>query len=212
MAKVDHTFSTFDGIWLCDALELATVRLGSKALAKERLREWLGGGNLPWSCMGWKGLDAEGLAKRRREKKRIWTMSAVVLSVPSAAYYPGDPRFWRARLVIDWEDNEAHEARRDGAQALGIRVSRTHLLALLPEEPRESVKVPSASQWITAEARRMKAANEIPPDIRITAFARELERRMQKAAAIDSSLRRIKWRSIMNRLREWGLWPITSIK
>ena len=25
--------------------------------------EWLAAGKLPWSCMAWKGLDAEGLTK-----------------------------------------------------------------------------------------------------------------------------------------------------
>ena len=42
----------------------------------------------------------------------------------------------------------------------------------------------------------MKAAGEIPPDIGISEFARELESRMAKAAAGDKSLRPIKWRSI----------------
>ena len=58
----------------------------------------------------------------------------------------------------------------------------------------------------------MKTAGEIPPDIRITDFARELENRMLKAAATDKSIRPIKWRSIKNELRDWGLWPIDSIK
>ena len=56
----------------------------------------------------------------------------------------------------------------------------------------------------------MKEANEIPT--KITDFARELESRMRKAAARDKSLRPIKLRSIKNRLRDWGLWPATSIK
>jgi hypothetical protein len=211
MVKVGDTFSTFDWIWLRCALALATERLGSKALAEKRLMEWLGVGDVPWSCMEWKGLDAEQFAKRRREKERKWN-SGVLLSVPSGAYYQGDPRFWSAPLAIDWEDNGARENRRDGAQALGIRVSRAHLLALLPKESRESVEVRGAGQWIAAELRRMKAANEIPPDIWITDLARDLESRMRKAAATDKSLRPIKWRSIKNGLPKWGLWPITLIK
>ena len=91
-------------------------------------------------------------------------------------------------------------------------MSREHLLALLPDESREGEEVRGAGAWIAAEARRMKAANEIPPDIGITDFARELESRMRKAAASDKSLRPIRWRSIKNRLPEWGLWPVTSIK
>ena len=91
-------------------------------------------------------------------------------------------------------------------------MSREHLLALLPEESREREEVRGAGAWIAAEAKRMKDANEISPDIGISDFARELEGRMQKAAATNKSLRPIKWRSIKNKLREWGLWPVTSIK
>ena len=67
-----------------------------------------------------------------------------------------------------------------------------------------------AGVWIAAEAKRMKAAGEIPH--RIRSFARELESRMRKAAASDKSLRPIKAKSIENGLREWGLWPIASIE
>ena len=67
-------------------------------------------------------------------------------------------------------------------------------------------------RWIAAEAKKMKAANEISPDIRISEFARKLEGRMNKAAKYDKSLRPIKWTSIRNKLLEWGLWPVTSSK
>jgi hypothetical protein len=83
---------------------------------------------------------------------------------------------------------------------------------LLPDESREGEEVHGAGVWITAEAKRMKEANEIPPDITITDLARVLERRMQKAATTNKSLRPITWRSIKNKLPEWGLWPVTSIK
>ena len=88
---------------------------------------------------------------------------------------------------------------------------RAHLLALL-SSGRERKQLPGAAAWVAAEASRMKAANEIPPDIRITDFARELARRMDKAATSDRSIRPIKSRSIEKKLRDWGLWPITSIK
>ena len=95
---------------------------------------------------------------------------------------------------------------------MGIKVSREHLHALLPGEPREDEEVHGAGVWIAAEAKRMKEANEIPPDIRITDLARDLERRMRRPPTADKSLRPIKWRSIKNKLPEWGLWPVTSIK
>ena len=57
MAKADDTSSTIDWIWLRDALGRAAPPPGSVALAKERLREWLVAGELPWSCMDWEALD-----------------------------------------------------------------------------------------------------------------------------------------------------------
>jgi hypothetical protein len=90
-------------------------------------------------------------------------------------------------------------------------VPRAHLLALLSSGPRGK-QLPGAGAWIAAEASRMKAANEIPPDIRITDFARELARRMEKAATSDRSIHPIKSRSIEKKLRDWGLWPTSSIK
>ena len=72
---------------------------------------------------------------------------------------------------------------------------------LLPDESHEGEEVHGAGAWIAAEAKRMKEANEIPPDIGISDFARELESRMHKAATIDKSLRPIQWRSIKNKLR-----------
>jgi hypothetical protein len=142
MAKADDASSTM--IWLRDALADAVDALGSQALAKERLTEWLATGKLPWSCTSWKGLDAEGLAEKRREKldaeglaekrrEQGDSMGRVIYSLPSVAYCRCDPQFWSATRRIDWEDNAAYEARRHGAQALGIKVSHTRLLALLPE-------------------------------------------------------------------------------
>jgi hypothetical protein len=191
-------------------LDLAVAALGSRALAKARLTEWLAAGKLPWSCMSWEGLDAAAIARLRQELRVAGIMSVA----PSAPYYNGDPKFWGTSLVeIDWADNAAYETVFviDGARARGIKVPRARLLAL-SRGPRERKQWRGAGAWIAAEAGRMKAANEIPPDIRITDFARELARRMDKAATSDTSLSPIKSRSIEKKLRDWGLWPITSIK
>ena len=59
---------------------------------------------------------------------------------------------------------------------------RARLLELLPDEQREPRSESGAAGWIAAEARRMKEANEILPNITKTDFAKELERRMSKAA------------------------------
>jgi hypothetical protein len=216
MAKANDKSSTIYWIWLHDALALAIPHFGSAVLAEIRLKEWLAAGELPWSCKQWDGLDAEGIARLDREQRELIDQKNrgwIVLHIlPSVAYHEGDPQFWRANLNIHWEENGARENATGGARALGIRISRERLRALLPEEPREGEEVHGAGEWIAAEAKRMKDANEISPDIGISEFARELERRMKKAAITDKSLRPIKWRSIKNKLREWGCWPVTSIK
>jgi hypothetical protein len=78
-----------------------------------------------------------------------------------------------------------------------------------------------AGIWLSAEARRLKAANAIPADIRPTDFARMLERQMRKAAGADGFariagtdklVRVVGSRHIKNSLRAWRLWPINSIR
>ena len=64
----------------------------------------------------------------------------------------------------------------------------------------------SSKTWVTAEAERMKTANEIPA--LKTDFAKELARRMKKAALADPSIRPVQWETIMNRLASWGLWLV----
>jgi hypothetical protein len=144
MAKANDKSSTIAWIWLHDALMLAIPRFGSVVLAKERLSEWLATGELPWFCMSWKGLDAERIATLDREQRELIDQKNrgwIVLQIfPSVAYHEGDPQFWRANLKIDWEDNGARQQATGGARALGIKVSREHLVALLPEEPREHVE------------------------------------------------------------------------
>jgi hypothetical protein len=211
MAKADSTTSTSDWIWLWDALQLAFTVLGSKAGAKEQLTEWLAARKLPWDCTRWEALDDAGIAELRRGLRK----ALMLAPIPSAAYYRGDPRFWGAScLKIDWADNAACEEVMGGARAWGIKVPRARLLELLPGRIREdeSEQLHGAGVWIAAEARRMKKDGEIPPGILISKFARELAKRMTKAATGNRSLRPITAKSIENGLRGWGLWPVTSIK
>jgi len=132
--------------------------------------------------------------------------------------------FWKSGPRVNFEENSASnrpvvrmfyvddppEPPR-GCEHFGTWLSRPHVLALLPEDPRKQ-QVRGAGAWITAEVKRMKEAKEIPSDIGITDLSRELERRMRREAARNDSVRAIKARSIENGLRDWGLWPITSIK
>ena len=125
------TTSTSDWVFLRDALDLAAVALGSRALARERLTEWLMAGKLQWSCLSWEGLDGAGIAKLRQELRAAGIMSVA----PSAAYYNGDPQFWRSSLVeIDWGSNAAYEAVfvSDGAELGESRCRRRTSLRCCP--------------------------------------------------------------------------------
>ena len=76
------------------------------------------------------------------------------------------PRFWSAKLRIDWEDNAADEVRRHGAQALGIRVSRTHLRALLPGVPDGNEKVgPQRRRVLQVLKKLFPPHGKVPDDV-----------------------------------------------
>jgi hypothetical protein len=145
MAKANDKSSTIDWIWLRDALKLAISRFGSVALAKALLREWLATGKLPWSCMAFKTLDAEDIAALENAQSD----GIIPFRYIPSSLREGEPEFWRADLTIDWEDNIAHENTDVGPTALGIKVSGEHLLALLPDEPRDHVEQPEQTR--TAE-------------------------------------------------------------
>jgi hypothetical protein len=66
--------------------------------------------------------------------------------------------------------------------------------------------------WITCEAKRLKARDEVPAGISITDFARKLAERMRAAAETDHSIRPVGWKHIKNNLQRWGLWPISAIR
>jgi hypothetical protein len=184
MAEADGDTTTW--ILLRDAKALVINAYGSSELAEKLLVEWLGEGRVRWTCRYLKG-----------------------------DHSTGDRRFWLQILNINWEEGSALdvcmiEGPGPASSAYGILVSREDTLALLPGEPSEELV--ASGRWIAAEAKRMKAADEIPQDIGITDLARELAQRMNKAAKTDPSIRPIKYVSIKNKLHEWGLWPVTSIK
>jgi hypothetical protein len=185
MAKADTTIA--DGVWLRDALEIATKALGSKELAKARILKWLAPpGELPWEAMSWQAHDAEDIVRKQQFLKDKGIAEVFALSGP---YHEGDPAFWGCKfLQIDWEDNSAREVGivPDGAQAHGIRVSEGRLRALLPAEAREAPqqvleqpKVPT-KRWFDG-ARKMypPKRNEQPVD-----YAKRLHRLMEKAPVV----------------------------
>ena len=71
-------------------------------------------------------------------------------------------------------------------------------------------KAQGTAAWIGAEVARMKVAGELREDLRITDFAKLLEKRLRTAAKADQSLRAVRWQHIKNSLPDWGLWPVSS--
>ena len=134
----------------------------------------------------------------------------------------GDPKFWKIdpnELIkgmifrIDGITLEGDSARRfDDVAAYGIDYDRGALvrLKLLPAGGAEGDGA-STKTWITAEVKRMKIAGEIRPGIKITYFARELKRRMDKAVRAGTVKKSVGWKYIKDCLPRWGLWPISSI-
>ncbi|UGX91738.1 hypothetical protein G6321_00039245 [Bradyrhizobium barranii subsp. barranii] len=201
MAKAKDKSITTQWIWLIQALQEATRALGSKRLARRRLKQWMATGELPWSCMSLDLLDEQGRVMTGPQLGSLFLLLNL---------------FWDATSHwIDWEDNCAGENELGAVQVMGISVSRERLCALLmlSGELRAGENSRGAAAWITAEVRQMNATGEIPADIKITDLARRIEQRMADAAKRDPlSLRAIKWKSIRNQLVEWGLWPVTLIK
>jgi hypothetical protein len=209
MAKASGSTTTA-WISLSDARQLVVNAYESKELAERLLVGWLGEGKARWSCKLFEGPRAADLAARQREA----TGGAVWWVAPDTAFSEGDPAFWRASLKINWEDNSAHEQHVvGGARAYGIKIVREDVLAQLPGQLGEPEETTATSKgWIVEKARRMKRAGEIPDGIRKTDFAKLLEEQMKKAVSTGKVKKSVSWRYIKNRLEDWDLWPISSIK
>jgi hypothetical protein len=123
-----------DGIWLKEALRIAAEALGSEKFAKAQLRQWLASEDLPWDCLMWQALDAEGIARTQRHLDSIGVVHPIL--APSGPYRKGGAAFFACEYTeIDFENNSAREGDpttvADGAIAEGIKVSSERLYALL---------------------------------------------------------------------------------
>jgi hypothetical protein len=94
----------------------------------------------------------------------------------------------------------------------GIEYLLAEVETLLPARPPVLTGYGGAKSWVATKAGRLKAAGKIPAGINKTDFSRLLAAEMCEAAKTDPSIRPIMAPSIMNKLDEWGLWPISKIK
>ena len=185
----------------------------SREFAERRLRQWLLAGKLPWRSEYFEGSKLN---------------SDPGSGDPEFWRYPGssDPEAWndrtatfnfggrtptisiRPNMVITWEESCA---RRGSYSFYRIEVSEDDLTKLMPAGDAEGDEA-SAKAWVTAEAKRMKTAGEIPGGITKKAdFAKLLEGQIKAAARRGDAVKPVGYRHIANNLKDWGLWPISSI-
>jgi hypothetical protein len=183
MAEAGGKSITIVWIWLNEALALAVKALGSVALAKERLTEWLAAGELPSSCTSWEGPVVEGIAKGDEQLRQVGSTTPIL-----------PPKFWRAPHQIDWENNEAVELETGRgfvlaattidartaflhcwprAKARGVKVSHLHLLALLPAPPPQarSRRPTSLHLLLLSAGRREQSQNMIGTRFRLVVIS-----------------------------------------
>ena len=179
----------------------------SPRFAEQQLKEWLSAGKLRWRSEYLEGSRQSG--------------------DPGS----GDPEFWREPaytppvfsnsvvffltlpFVITWDQSCARREscdRRHDYKFYRIEVAADDLIKLMPAGDAEGDEA-STKAWITAEVKRMKIAGEIRPGIKITYFAHELKRRMDKAVRAGTVKKSVTWKYIKDSLPHWGLWPISSI-
>jgi hypothetical protein len=191
-----------DWTWLREAPEIAAKALGSITFAKTQLRKWLASGDLPWDCVSWQALDAEGIAKTRRDLAQIAV--TFPLLAPSGPYRKGDPAFFACeRTEIDFENNSAREGTpatvADGAKAEGIKVATERLLALLQVGtvllPQISVVQQVATKVWFDDIREKHPKQQYE---RQTAYATRLHVMMQRAPITKVW----KYRTVLRRLQD----------
>jgi hypothetical protein len=112
-------------------------------------------------------------------------------------------------VIIDWEKDSA---RRPGCRVYRIEIAKDDLTKLLPMAGvRDDDAATVTKVWITRKARDLKRAGKLDPLMKKNKFADHLAKLLKEEAKTNESLKAVKWKSISNKLNEWGLWPIDKI-
>jgi hypothetical protein len=125
----------------------------------------------------------------------------------------GDPQFWCPSvevgglrlwiLSVNWQESSAHRNGMTGYTVSRIEVPREDVVALLPRAlVPVSARGEPGKRWLEAEVKRREAAGDVPKSI--SDFSRELASKMAGVPGLSP----LKARTIENRLRDWGLWPV----
>jgi hypothetical protein len=181
MAKAGNASSVW--IWLREARELAVVAFGrSEILAKKRLVGWLAAGKLPWDCddEDWKAADAAEVAELNR------SLANAGFDSRHTVYHKGDPRVFAIEgLGIDWENSAIREPTYEwqGVEADGIKVSRTHLLELLPATSRANKNAGRQMRRVLPLVKKYYPPDGKAPDSVLT---KAVQARVNAELALDS--------------------------
>jgi len=140
--------------------------------------------------------------------------------LPDGTRVTGDAEFWSGVLggqrFILTVDRAKNQATLGPGMSLDTPVSSDVPTKIFGIKVACAVEVgddlTATAAWVANEARRMKREGKIPPDIRISKFARALATNMRRAAKTDSSIRPVGEGHIKNMLPDWGLWPVARIK
>lgn len=150
----------------------------------------------------------DDLIAGRKQYRCVEAIDGPVGSVEGARLTELPESYWRWSTIA-WEWSTLTYAGRSFVR-----------IEVLVDEPARAPGGPSdgaeatagARPWITAEVKRMKAADELKAVERITDLARLLETHMRKCALSDTALHPVGMRHIKNHLRKWGLWPLSSVE
>jgi hypothetical protein len=125
---------------------------------------------------------------------------------------PGDEFFVVRLRYVEINFDESSAVRfAPGGKIYGIQVALNDLEELLPPEQIADQESPSATKaWVAAEVDRMKDKGELSKYRGTTALAKELERRRNKAADTNKSIKPVRWPYIKNILYELDLTSIVK--
>jgi hypothetical protein len=185
-------------IWLRDAKERATDRYQSAQRSEECIREWLESGRLRWRCVD--------PANRSGDPTFFQDREFVAENRPGDEFFVVRPRY----VEINFDESSAVRFA-PGGKIYGIQVALNDLEELLPPEQIADQESPSATKaWVAAEVDRMKDKGELSKYRGTTALAKELERRRNKAADTNKSIKPVRWPYIKNILYELDLTSIVK--
>jgi hypothetical protein len=200
LAQADNKAST-DWILLREARDLLVSLYQAPSVAQELLRKQLEGGKVRWRC-------------HLKQGRRL----AIDPDI-------GDPAFWnryhrdqhdasvprQVALHVNWNESWASRGGQLGYTFFVIEVARGDVLAMLPDGSSTTAPPPVVAldtlPWIERELQRLLADNLIQRSTGIGFVSELIAERMADAKGRGEVKTAMTARSIVNKMRNKGLWP-----